>query len=65
MRETDVTLETHFPEIYRELKRWAHVLIDDHGWSPQEIEFTFEGPPLTIFTCSKLGTWPFAKARRF
>jgi pyruvate,orthophosphate dikinase len=43
MRETDVTLETHFPEIYRELKRWAHVLIDDHGWSPQEIEFTFEG----------------------
>jgi pyruvate,orthophosphate dikinase len=44
MRETDVTLETHFPEIYRELKRWAHVLIDDHGWSPQEIEFTFEGP---------------------
>ncbi|MCU0602863.1 MAG: PEP-utilizing enzyme [Desulfobacterales bacterium] len=44
MRETDVTLETHFPEIYRELKRWAHALIDDHGWSPQEIEFTFEGP---------------------
>jgi pyruvate,orthophosphate dikinase len=44
MRETDVTLETHFPEIYRELRRWAHVLIDDHGWSPQEIEFTFEGP---------------------
>jgi pyruvate, orthophosphate dikinase len=44
MRETDVTLETHFPEIYRELKRWAHVLIDDHGWSPQEIEFTFESP---------------------
>jgi pyruvate,orthophosphate dikinase len=44
MRETDVTLETHYPEIYRELRRWAHVLIDDHGWSPQEIEFTFEGP---------------------
>jgi len=44
MRETDVTLETHFPEIYRELQRWAHVLIDDHGWSPQEIEFTFESP---------------------
>jgi pyruvate, orthophosphate dikinase len=44
MRETDVTLETHFPEIYRELKRWAHALIDDHGWSPQEIEFTFESP---------------------
>jgi pyruvate,orthophosphate dikinase len=44
MRETDVTLETHFPQIYQELKRWAHVLIDDHGWSPQEIEFTFENP---------------------
>jgi pyruvate,orthophosphate dikinase len=44
MRETDVTLETHFPEIYQELKRWAHVLIDEHGWSPQEIEFTFESP---------------------
>jgi pyruvate,orthophosphate dikinase len=44
MRETDVTLETHFPEIYRELHRWAHTLIDDYGWSPQEIEFTFEGP---------------------
>jgi pyruvate,orthophosphate dikinase len=42
MRETDVTLETHFPDIFLELKRWAHVLIDDHGWSPQEIEFTFE-----------------------
>jgi pyruvate,orthophosphate dikinase len=44
MRETDVTLETHFPEIYGELKRWAHLLIDEHGWSPQEIEFTFESP---------------------
>jgi pyruvate,orthophosphate dikinase len=44
MRETDVTLETHFPEIYRELKRWAHMLIEDHGWSPQEVEFTFESP---------------------
>jgi pyruvate,orthophosphate dikinase len=44
MRETDVTLETHFPEIYRELQRWAHALIDEHGWSPQEIEFTFESP---------------------
>ena len=47
MRETDVTLETHFPEIYQELKRWAHVLVDDHGWSPQEIEFTFESPALS------------------
>jgi pyruvate,orthophosphate dikinase len=44
MRDTDVTLETHFPGIYRELTRWASTLIEEHGWSPQEIEFTFEGP---------------------
>jgi pyruvate,orthophosphate dikinase len=47
MRETDVTLETHYPEIYQELKRWAHLLVDDLGWSPQEIEFTFESPALS------------------
>ncbi len=44
MRDTDITLETHFPAIYRELRRWAQVLIEEQGWSPQEIEFTFEGP---------------------
>jgi pyruvate,orthophosphate dikinase len=44
MRETDITMETHFPEIYRALEDWAHELIDERGWSPQEIEFTFEGP---------------------
>ena len=44
MRETDVTLETHFSEIYKTLKNWAHDLIDEKGWSPQEIEFTFESP---------------------
>ena len=43
-RETDITLETHFPGIYQELFRWARMLIEDHGWSPQEIEFTFESP---------------------
>ena len=42
MRETDVTLETHFPEIYKALKTWTNDLIYDKGWSPQEIEFTFE-----------------------
>ena len=42
MRETDVTMETHFPAIYNQLKVWAHDLIDERGWSPQEIEFTFE-----------------------
>ncbi|RPJ76698.1 MAG: pyruvate, phosphate dikinase, partial [Desulfobacteraceae bacterium] len=44
LRDTDVTLETHFPEIYRALKEMARTLIDEHGWSPQEIEFTFESP---------------------
>jgi pyruvate,orthophosphate dikinase len=44
MRDTDVTLETHYPEIYKALKSWAHRLIDEKGWSPQEIEFTFESP---------------------
>ena len=43
MRETDISLETHFPEIYKALKTWANDLIYDKGWSPQEIEFTFEG----------------------
>ena len=44
MRDTDITLETHFPEIYQALKEWANQLIYKNGWSPQEIEFTFEGP---------------------
>jgi pyruvate,orthophosphate dikinase len=44
MRETDITLETHFPEIYKALKDWAHELIDNRGWTPQEMEFTFESP---------------------
>jgi pyruvate,orthophosphate dikinase len=42
LRETDITLETHFPKIYQALKDWAHDLIDNRNWSPQEIEFTFE-----------------------
>ncbi|MFP4030027.1 MAG: PEP/pyruvate-binding domain-containing protein [Desulfococcaceae bacterium] len=44
MRDTDITMETHFPEIYKALKEWAAELIYQRGWSPQEIEFTFEGP---------------------
>lgn len=27
MRETDITLETHFPKIYKALKEWANDLI--------------------------------------
>jgi pyruvate,orthophosphate dikinase len=44
MRESDITLETHFPEIYASMKAWAQELIYIKGWSPQEIEFTFESP---------------------
>ncbi len=44
MRETDITLESHFPEIYQRLNAIAHELIDIKGWGPQEIEFTFETP---------------------
>jgi pyruvate,orthophosphate dikinase len=44
MRPTDITLETHFPEIYKALKGWAGHLIYEKGWTPQEMEFTFESP---------------------
>ena len=44
MRQTDITLETHFPEIYGALKLWASDLVYNKGWSPQEMEFTFESP---------------------
>ncbi len=42
MRDTDITLETHFPLIYGALRNIAVNLIEDQGWSPQEMEFTFE-----------------------
>ncbi len=41
-REALLSLETRFPEIYRELVRIAEFLIYDKGFSHQEIEFTFE-----------------------
>jgi pyruvate,orthophosphate dikinase len=44
MRETDVTLETHFPDLYRSMQQLARTLVDEKGWAPQEMEFTFEGP---------------------
>ena len=75
MRDTDITMETHFPEIYRALKDWAHDLIDERGWSPQEIEFTFEGPAtqdlyllqtrdMAIRERKKVLTFEFAKDSR-
>ncbi len=44
MRETDITLESHFPDIYKAMKNWAVELIERKGWGPQEMEFTFESP---------------------
>ena len=44
MRDTDTTLETHYPGIYAAIRKWAATLIYKKGWSPQEMEFTFEGP---------------------
>jgi len=46
MRETDITLESHFPDIYLALKTWANDLIYKEAWSPQEVEFTFESPAI-------------------
>jgi pyruvate,orthophosphate dikinase len=43
-REPDTTLETLFPDIFLCLREWAKVLIYQRKWSPQEMEFTFEGP---------------------
>jgi pyruvate,orthophosphate dikinase len=43
-REGDVTLETHFPEIYRTIRELAKDLIYNKKWGPQEMEFTFESP---------------------
>jgi len=43
MRDTDITLETHFTEIYAALEGLAQDLVFKRGWSPQEMEFTFEG----------------------
>ena len=43
-RETDITMESHFPEIYKTLKQWAQQLVGEKGWGPQEMEFTFESP---------------------
>lgn len=45
-RDTEVSLESGFPQIYTGLKDIVKTLIYTEGWNPQEIEFTFEGPAL-------------------
>ncbi len=41
-RESPISLETKFPEIYKELVRLAEFLVYEKGFNHQEIEFTFE-----------------------
>jgi pyruvate, orthophosphate dikinase len=43
-RDTKLSLETAFPEVYAGLKQIIYQLIYDEEWNPQEIEFTFQGP---------------------
>jgi pyruvate,orthophosphate dikinase len=40
--DAGVSLEHDFPAIYAELHRLGRLLVDEHGWAHQEIEFTFE-----------------------
>ena len=42
MRQSIISLEKRFPDIYAELVRNAEFLIYDKGFNHQEIEFTFE-----------------------
>jgi len=44
IRESDITLETTFPNIYKALNDIAMELIYEKRLTPQEIEFTFESP---------------------
>jgi len=43
-RNSKISLEEKFPEIYAELVKISEVLIYEKGFNHQEIEFTFEGP---------------------
>ena len=43
-RDPESSLEILFPSIYHSLREWSKELVYQHRWSPQEMEFTFEGP---------------------
>ena len=43
-RNSNISLETKFPDVYKRLLRLAESLIKEKGFGHQEIEFTFEGP---------------------
>jgi pyruvate,orthophosphate dikinase len=42
-RDSKISLEKGFPNIYEQLRKVVNRLVYDEGWNPQEIEFTFEG----------------------
>jgi pyruvate,orthophosphate dikinase len=42
-RDSKISLEKGFPNIYEQLREVVNRLVYDEGWNPQEIEFTFEG----------------------
>jgi len=42
-RDSSLSLETSYPEIYGSLTGIARSLVTEHGMNQQEIEFTFEG----------------------
>lgn len=46
-RESPISLENDFPEIYRELLAISEKLVYEKGFHHQEIEFTFENPTKT------------------
>jgi pyruvate,orthophosphate dikinase len=43
-RPVDSSLQVMFPETYHAMREWAKKLIYERECSPQEMEFTFEGP---------------------
>jgi len=42
-RDTRISLEKAFPDVYEQLRTTVQMLIYKRRWNPQEIEFTFEG----------------------
>jgi len=42
-RDSKISLEESFPNVYLQLIKLMHNLVYGEGWNPQEIEFTFEG----------------------
>ncbi len=43
-RGSSISLESTFPEVYKELLRLSEILIYEKGFNHQEVEFTFENP---------------------